>query len=131
MTMDGGTYLDFPFSIAPDGSVSSVTEDQHIRERLEQILFTSPGERVMVPEFGCGARDLIFAGNNPTLAAATEFKVAQALQSYMGSQVLINGVDVVNDEEKLIITIDYTKTKDLQQQQVTFELLPSEVQGGA
>ena len=82
-------------------------------------------------DFGCGARDLIFAGNNPVLAAATEFKVARALQTYMGNQVLINGVSVVNDEEKLIITIDYTKTKDAQQQQATFELLPSEVQGGA
>ncbi len=129
--MSGGTYLDFPFSLAPDGSVAWVSEDQHIRERLEQILFTSLGERVMVPDFGCGARDLLFAGNNPTLAAATEFKVARALQSYMGNQVLINGVDVQNDEEKLIITIDYTKTKDLQQLQATFELLPSEAQDGA
>jgi len=126
-----GTYLDFPFGLTPDGAIASVDEDHHIRERLEQILFTSPGERVMVPDFGCGARDLIFAGNNPVLAAATEFKVARALQTYMGNQVLINAVDVVNDEEKLIVTIVYTKTKDLQQQQTTFELLPSEVQGGA
>lgn len=129
--MDDGTYLDFPFGLAPDGSVAAVDEDRHIRERLEQILFTSPGERVMVPDFGCGARDLIFGGNNSVLAAATEFKVARALQTYMGNQVLINAVDVVNDEEKLIITIVYTKTKDLQQQQTTFEFLPSEVLGGA
>lgn len=125
------TYLDFPFGLAPDGSVASVDEDRHIRERLEQILFTSPGERVMLPDFGCGARDLVFAGNNEVLAAATEFKVAKALQTYMGNQVLINGVDVVNDEEKLIITIAYTRTKDTQQQQAVFELLPSEVLGGA
>ena len=65
------------------------------------------------------------------LAAATEFKVAKALQTYMGNQVLINAVDVVNDEEKLIVTIVYTKTKDTQQQRATFELLPSEVLSGA
>jgi len=126
-----GTYLNFPFGLAPDGSVAAVDEDHHIRERLEQILFTAPGERVMVPDFGCGVRDLVFAGNNEVLAAATEFKVARALQTYMGNQVLINGVDVVNDEEKLRIVINYTKTKDLQQQQATFELLPAEVLGGA
>ena len=126
-----GTYLNFPFGLAPDGSVAAVDEDHHIRERLEQILFTAPGERVMVPDFGCGVRDLVFAGNNEVLAAATEFKVARALQSYMGNQVLINGVDVVNDEEKLRIVINYTKTKDLQQQQATFELLPAGVLGGA
>jgi uncharacterized protein len=126
-----GTYLNFPFGLAPDGSVAAVDEDHHIRERLEQILFTAPGERVMVPDFGCGVRDLVFAGNNEVLAAATEFKVARALQTYMGNQVLINGVDVVNDEEKLRIVINYTRTKDLQQQQATFELLPAEVLGGA
>jgi phage baseplate assembly protein W len=85
----------------------------------------------MLPDFGCGVRDLVFAGNNEVLAAATEFKVAKALQTYMGNQVLINGVDVVNQEEKLIVTIVYTKTKDTQQQQAVFELLPSEVLGGA
>jgi len=126
-----GTYLNFPFGLAPDGSVAAVDEDDHIRERLEQILFTAPGERVMVPDFGCGVRDLVFAGNNDVLAAATEFKVARALQTYMGNQVLVTGVDVVNDEEKLRIVINYTKVKDLQQQQAEFELLPSEVMGGA
>ncbi|HEX2330556.1 MAG TPA: GPW/gp25 family protein [Candidatus Angelobacter sp.] len=124
-------YLDFPFGFASDGSVAQVDEDHHLRERLMQILFTSPGERVMLPDFGCGARDLIFAGNNPVLAAATEFKVARALQTYMGDQVLINGVDVTNDEEKLMITIEYTKTRDAQQRQAVFEFLPSEVLGGA
>ncbi len=78
-----------------------------------------------------GADPLYRPGNNEVLAAATEFKVARALQTYMGNQVLINGVDVVNDEEKLRIVINYTKTKDLQQQQATFELLPAEVLGGA
>lgn len=126
-----GTYLNFPFGLAPDGSVAVVDEDDHIRERLEQILFTAPGERVMVPDFGCGVRDLVFAGNNEVLAAATEFKVARALQTYMGNQVLITGVDVTNDEEKLRIVINYTKSKDLQRQQAEFELLPSEVLGGA
>jgi len=126
-----GTYLNFPFGLAPDGSVAAVDEDDHIRERLEQILFTAPGERVMVPDFGCGVRDLVFAGNNDVLAAATEFKVARALQTYMGNQVLVTGVDVVNDEEKLRIVINYTKVKDLQQQQAEFEFLPSEVMGGA
>jgi phage baseplate assembly protein W len=126
-----GRYLNFPFGLAPDGSIAGVDEDQHIRERLEQILFTAPGERVMVPDFGCGVKDLVFASNDAVLAAATEFKVARALQTYMGNQVLISGVEVVNDEEKLRITISYTKTKDLQQQQATFELLPQEVLGGA
>jgi phage baseplate assembly protein W len=125
------TYLSFPFDLTPDGAVATVDEDQHIRQRLEQILFTSPGERVMVPDFGCGARDLIFEANGPVLAAATEFKIAKALQTYMGTRALINAVNVTNQEEKLIIEIVYTKTRDLQRQTSTFELLPAEVSGGA
>jgi phage baseplate assembly protein W len=125
------TYLSFPFALSPDGSVAVADEDQHIRQALEQILFTSPGERVMVPDFGCGVRDMVFEGNSGALAAAAEFKIARALQTYMGNRVLINAVDVNNEEEKLRIQIVYTKTRDLQQQQAVYELLPSEVVGGA
>lgn len=122
-------YLQFPFTLLPDGSVAAADEETHIRQRLEQILFTSPGERVMLPQFGCGARDLVFAGNNSILAAAAEFRIAQGLQTYMGNQVMINEVDVVNDEEKLRITVVYTKRRDLDRQEASFEFLPSEVVG--
>jgi phage baseplate assembly protein W len=125
------TYLNFPFELTPDGAVAVADEDQHVRQGLEQILFTSPGERVMLPDFGCGVRDLVFGGNSAVLAAAAEFRIARALQIYMGSRVLINSVDVSNEQEKLVIQIVYTKTRDLRQQEAVFELLPSEVSGGA
>lgn len=125
------TYLNFPFAITPNGRVAVADEERHVRQGLEQILFTSPGERVMLPEFGCGVRDLVFGGNNPVLAAAAEFRIARALQVYMGDRVLINAVDVASDAEKLRIHIVYTKAHDLQQQETVFELLPSEVAGGA
>lgn len=121
------SYLSFPFRITPEGSVAQADEDQHVRQRLEQILFTAPGERVMLPEFGCGVRDLVFAGNNELLAAATEFKVARALQEHMGDLVMINAVDVTADEEKLIVQVVYTRTRDLQQETEVFQLLPFEV----
>lgn len=124
-------YLQFPFALLPDGAVASADEDTHIRQRLEQILFTSPGERVMLPQFGCGVRDLVFSGNNEILAAAAEFRIAQGLQAYMGNQVMINQVDVVNDGEKLRITIVYTKRRDLDRQEASFQFLPSEVIGAA
>lgn len=118
------TYLKLPFGLTAEGATATTDEDGVIRQRLEQILFTSPGERVMLPEFGCGLRDLVFAGNNEVLAAATEFTVAKALQAHMGTQVMINAVDVVNQDEKLFVEIVYTKTRDLQQEKVVFQLLP-------
>ncbi|HEX7048859.1 MAG TPA: GPW/gp25 family protein [Longimicrobiales bacterium] len=119
-------YLSFPFRLTPDGRIETADEDRHIRQRLEQILFTSPGERVMLPEFGCGARDLVFAGNNEALAAAAEFRIAKALQTHMGDQVLINAVDVAAEGEQLRIDVVYTKARDLQQQTAVFRLFPND-----
>jgi len=62
------TYLSFPFHIAAEGAVSVSDADEHIRQRMEQVLFTSPGERVMLPEFGCGVRDFVFQGNGAVRA---------------------------------------------------------------
>jgi phage baseplate assembly protein W len=120
------TYLNFPFQLTADGSTAAADADRHIRQRIEQILFTSPGERVMLPEFGCGVRDLVFGGNNEVLAAATEFTIARALQAHMGDRIMVNAVDVVNDGEKLHIHVVYTKTRDLEQEKLVFQLLPFE-----
>lgn len=120
------TYLSFPFALTPDGATAAADEERHIRQRIEQILFTSPGERVMLPEFGCGARDLVFAGNDDVLAAATEFTVARALQTQMADRIMVNAVDVVADGEKLHIHVVYTRTRDLEQEKLVFQLLPVE-----
>lgn len=117
-------YLAFPFRLAADGGVARADRDQTIRARIEQILFTAPGERVMLPEFGCGVRDLVFQGNNGVLAAATEFTVAKALQTYLGSDVMVNAVNVSDDDEKLLIEIVYTKSRDLEREREVFQLLP-------
>jgi hypothetical protein len=58
------------------------------------------------------------------LAAATEFAVARALETYLGNDVMVNAVDVTNDGEKLTIEIVYTKSRDLQRENVVFQLLP-------
>lgn len=117
-------YLSFPFGFTPAGSVASVDLEAHLRQRIEQVVLTAPGERVMLPEFGCGARTLVFQGNNDALAVATEFKIAKALQSTLGSQVMVNAVNVTSQEETLQVEIVYTKTRDLERERVVFQLLP-------
>lgn len=125
------TYLSFPFRLTAEGGVASADADAHVRQRLEQILFTAPGERVMLPEFGCGVRELLFAGNDAVLAAAAEFRVARALQTHMGREVLIHAVDVTSDAERLVIEIVYTRARDLERQKAAFELSPFEAQNRA
>jgi phage baseplate assembly protein W len=124
--MNDERYLAFPFAIEPQGGVASTGLDGAIRGRIEQVLFTSPGERVMLPEFGCGARDLVFQGNNEVLAAATEFTIARALQTTLSRLVMINGVHVTNEDEILRIEVIYTKSRDLERERVVFQLLPRE-----
>lgn len=124
--MNDERYLAFPFAIEPHGGVASTDLDGAIRGRIEQVLFTSPGERVMLPEFGCGARDLVFQGNNEVLAAATEFTIAKALQTTLSRLVMINGVHVTNEDEVLRIEVIYTKSRDLERERVVFQLLPRE-----
>lgn len=119
-------YLAFPFRLSDAGGTATEDLNGAIRGRIEQLLFTAPNERVMLPGFGCGARDLLFQGNNDVLAAATEFTVAKSLQTYLGQLAMINGVHVVNDEETLRIEVVYTKSRDLERQRVVYQLLPQE-----
>ncbi|MDX2298435.1 MAG: GPW/gp25 family protein [Xanthomonadaceae bacterium] len=119
-------YLAFPFRLSDAGGTATDDLDGAIRGRIEQLLFTAPGERVMLPTFGCGARDLLFQGNNDVLAAATEFTVAKSLQTFLGHLLMINAVHVSNDEETLHIEVVYTKSRDLERQRVVYQLLPQE-----
>jgi hypothetical protein len=66
----------------------------------------------------------VFQANGEALAAATEFTVARALQTYLGDEVMINGVDVRSEGEKLSIEVTYTKSRDLQRESVVFQMLP-------
>lgn len=116
--------LGFPFGLAADGRVATADAEQVIRQRIEQLLFTDPGERVMLPEFGCGLNQLVFQGNNPLLAAAAEFRIAKALQNFLNGQVMVNAVDVQADGETLRIEVTYTKARELEQATAVYQLLP-------
>ena len=48
-------------------SYAATSDDDHIRDLIEQVLFTSPGERVMRPDFGAGLLALVFEPNSVEL----------------------------------------------------------------
>jgi len=98
----------FPFSINNQGSVLS-NKSQHIREQIEQILFTSPGERWYRPDFGIGVNSLVFEPNNSALWELVKQRLLATLTESLKADVLPESltVDVSGDNEKLKILISY------------------------
>jgi len=97
----------FPYQFDGRGRSSDVDEASWIRGLIEQVLFTTPGERVMRPDFGSGLRELVFAPNSPELAATTQFLVQGALQQWLDDLVLVESVEVEAVESSLTVTVQY------------------------
>ncbi len=113
--------VDFPFRFDGRGRTAVTDDDEHIRDLIEQVLFTAPGERVNRPNFGCGIGRLVFAPNGDELAAATQFLVQGSLQQWLGSLIQVNDVQVQNIDAQLLITIVYTVNRTQEQQIAHFK----------
>jgi phage baseplate assembly protein W len=110
--------LGFPFRIDEAGRVSTERGDPLLRGRILQLLLTSPGERVNLPEFGTRLRDLVFDPNNDVLAATTEFMVARALRRFLGEQIHVDQVQISADAATLNVDIVYLRKSDLRSEQL-------------
>ena len=119
------THLRFPYQLDGRGRTAETDEAIWIRGLIEQVLFTSPGERVMRPDFGTGLQQLVFAPNSPELAAATQFLIQGALQRWLGELITVEAVEVEAEESALRVTVQYRIRRTDQQLRERF------VQGGA
>ncbi len=109
--------IQYPYTIDGRGRSAEATEDAHIRQMIEQVLFTAPGERVNRPEFGTGLLQLVFAPNSPELGTATEFMVRGALQQWLGDVIEVSAVEVETRESTLRVLVRY-RVRRTQQEQV-------------
>ena len=112
--------LDFPFRIDPRGRSAEVFDDARIRNQIEQVLFTVPGERVNRPDFGCGLLQLVFAPNSDTLAAALQMTVQGALQQWLGELIEVEEVVLETLDARLNVTVLYQVRRDRERQLATF-----------
>jgi Bacteriophage baseplate protein W len=117
-----GETLDFPYRIDGRGRTATTARDDHIRDLIEQVLFTSPGERVMRPDFGSGLLQLIFEPNGSTLAATTQMLVQGALQQYLSHLIAVQAVEVTNDEGALRVDVRYSVLLDRSTHLASFTL---------
>jgi hypothetical protein len=99
--------LDYPLHFDARGRTAQTGSDEHIRDLIEQVLFTSPGERVNRPDFGSGLLQLVFAPNSDEVAAATQFVVQSALQHWLGDLIAVESVTVESVESTLRVTVQY------------------------
>ncbi len=109
--------IDYPFHFDGRGHTAFATDAKHIRDLIEQVLFTSPGERVNRPTFGSGLLQLVFAPNSDVLTAAVQLTVQGALQQWLGDLILVEDVQVTGEDSTVIVKVQY-KVRSKQQSQV-------------
>ena len=113
--------IDYPYHIARNGRTAQTDTNDHIRDMIEQVLFTQPGERVNRPTFGCGLLQMVFGPNSPEIATATQFIVQSSLQQWLGSVIQVNEIDVQSHDSTLNVKVVYTVRGTQQKQQAQFQ----------
>jgi len=103
----------FPFGIdLVSGQAAQVAYGAHVEQMIWQVLLTDPGERVCLPQFGCGLRRLLFAPNSDALQATAQLLIMQNLNQWLGSQISVQKVQVSSgpggDYSTLSVVIEYT-----------------------
>ncbi len=106
------SFLKYPFRMDGRGRTALTVEDHHIRDMIEQVLFTNPGERVNRPEFGCGLKRLLFMPNGQPLAVATQVLVKSSLQKWLETAIQVEQVDVDVQDSMLTVRVAYSLRKD-------------------
>jgi phage baseplate assembly protein W len=113
-------HLDYPYHLDPRGRTATTDAEDHLRDLIELVLFTQPGERVHRPTFGCGLLQLVFAPNDATAAAAIQVAVLGALQQWLGDLIEAEAVQVTRDDATLRIDIRYLVRRDRRERTATF-----------
>jgi phage baseplate assembly protein W len=99
--------VDFPLRFDGRGRTAEANDDKHVRDMIEQLLFTAPGERVNRPTLGSGVLQLVFAPTGDALAAALRLSVQAALQEWLGDVIEVADVQVENDDAALRLEVRY------------------------
>jgi phage baseplate assembly protein W len=118
-------YLGYPYGVSSIGTPSTTNPDVHLRDLILQVLFTIPGERVNLPEFGAGVQQLVFAPNSDTLRTSAQFLLSNTLQRWLGDRIDISQVTLTSQpgqEETVTIEIVYVVKSTQQSQSIQVQV---------
>jgi phage baseplate assembly protein W len=112
-------FLAYPLRVSGLGTPATSNAEDHLRELILQVLFTVPGERLNLPEFGVGVHRLVFEPNSDTLRTSVQFLITTNLNRWLGDRINVEQATVTSitgEEETATIEIVYT-LKATQQRQ--------------
>ena len=104
-------HIDFPLHVDSSGRTATTRHAEHVRDMIEQLLFTAPGSRPNRPEFGCGLLEMVFDGGQD-LQVAAHVLVKGSLQRWLGEVIEIQDVSVTLDAGKLAVHVRYRLRSD-------------------
>jgi phage baseplate assembly protein W len=99
--------IEYSFQFDGRGRTAATDDNDHIRDMIEQLLFTNPGERVNQPDLGSGLLQMVFAPNSQELAAALQLTVQAALQRFLGDLINLQQVQVTAQDSTLTVVVQY------------------------
>ncbi len=105
-------HLDFPYRFDGRGRSAQTSDADHVRDLIEQVLLTAPGERVMRPDFGAGLLQLVFEPNSVAIAATAQMLVQASLQQHLSHLIAVEAVRIGNDDGALRVDVDYRLLHD-------------------
>jgi uncharacterized protein len=103
------TEYAFPFRIDQASRLTQRADyATHVAQMVQQVLLTTPGERADLPEFGCGLRALVFAGNSDLLSATVQMLVHESLTRWLSGHLTVRMVDVTSMDSEIRVRVEYT-----------------------
>lgn len=111
----------FPFALDSRGQPADPDHAEHVRQLIEQVLFTAPGQRVNRPDFGAGLMEVVFASASDEVVAATELLAQAALERWLGELIDVEQVLVERQESALSVTVRYVLRRGEERRTDLFE----------
>lgn len=116
-------FLDYPYAPSGSGAPNTTNAEDHLRDLILQVLFTAPGERVNLPEFGVGVQRLLFQPNSDALRSSTQFLVTANLNRWLGDRINVEHVNVSSEPGlENIVTLEIVYTVKATQQRQSVEV---------
>lgn len=100
--------MSFPFRVTELGAAALSSRRQVVREALEQLLLTIPGERVNRPNFGCGIQRLVFDGTDTLALATAEYVITTSIRDHLSDLIRLDAVRVTVEDATVLVDILYT-----------------------